>query len=120
MRAHARLIRVRIAVHGAFRAERLRAAQALFAGAAAVVLVAPADTVTLLQVANICTELFDNAGTFVTERDSGGFVVEVGAAEAGVGDFNEDLAGLDFAGGFGFDDRALLGAFVRGELDHGV
>ena len=92
MRAHGRLIRVCITIHGTLRAERLSAAQALLAGTAAVVLVAPAHTVTLLQVADIFTEFFDDTGAFVAEGDAGGLVVDVCAAEAGVGDFDEDLA----------------------------
>lgn len=54
-------------VHGAFWAVCLSTLQTLLAVTTAVVLVAPAYTITFLEIFNIWTEFFNNANAFVAK-----------------------------------------------------
>ena len=65
---------------------------------AAVVLVAPADPIALLEDFAVRAERFDYSDAFVAERHVGFAVVDVGAAEARGGDAEVDLV----AGELGF------------------
>lgn len=57
--------------------------------------VAPADGITFDEFRHFGTDFFDDAGSFVAEAYVGVLVVFIGTAEAGVGDFDEDLAAFD-------------------------
>lgn len=116
---HAALVEVGEAVHGTLGAEGLVAAKTLLAATARVVLVTPADAVTLLENGAVRAELLDNADTLVAETHVGMIVVEVSTAETGGGDLEEDLVALEsgLLGG-GLDDLAGLGALVDGERRH--
>lgn len=87
--------------------------------AAGSVLVAPSDAVAFLQVRYAGTSRFDNADAFVADGLVGRAVVEVCAAEAGGGDFDEDLVALEVGfGGLRFVDLAGFLAFVDCEGGH--
>lgn len=117
--SHAALVEVGETVHDTLGAEGLDATEALLAAAAGVVLVAPANAVTLLEDLAGRAELLHNADTLVAETHVGVVVVEVSAAETGGGDLEEDLVALEggLLGG-GLDDLAGLGALVDGEGRH--
>ena len=111
------LVQVGVSVHGALGAEGLNATEALLAVAAAIVLVAPADSVTLFHCLHERTGLFDDAGALMAEGHVGALVVDVGAAETGVGDFDEDFIWADGPAALALDDLAVFGAFPDGEVD---
>lgn len=117
--SHAALVEVGEAVHDTLGAEGLDTAEALLAAAAGVVLVTPADAVTLLQDGAVGAELLDDTDTLVAETHVGMVVVEVSTAETGGGDLEENLVALEggLLGG-GLDDLAGLGALVDGEGRH--
>lgn len=117
--SHAALVEVGHAVHLALGAEGLVALEALLAVSARVVLVTPANAVTLLEDGAVGAELLDDTDTLVAETHVGLVVVEVSTAETGGGDAEKDLVALEggLLGG-GLDDLAGLGALVDGEGRH--
>ena len=117
--SHAALVKVGETVQGTLGAEGLVAAEALLAAAARVVLVTPANAVTLLEDGAVGAELLDDTDTLVAETHVGVVVVEVSTAETGGGDLKEDLVALEggLLGG-GLDDLAGFGALVDGERRH--
>lgn len=116
---HGTLVKVVEAVHGTLGAESLVAAEALLAVLARVVLVSPANAVTLLEDLAVGAELLDNTNTLVAETHVGMVVVKVSTAETGGGDLEEDLvAGEGGLLGGGLDDLAGLRALVDGEGRH--
>jgi hypothetical protein len=117
--SHAALVEVGHAVHLTLGAEGLVAAEALLAVTARVVLVTPANAVTLLEDVAVGAELLHDTDTLVAETHAGLLVVEVSTAETGGGDAEEDLVALELRllGG-GLDDLAGLGALVDDEGRH--
>jgi len=116
---HAALVEVSHAVHLTLSAEGLVAAEALLAVTARVVLVTPADAVTLLEDGAVGAKLLHDTDTLVAETHGGLVVVKVSTAETGGGDAEEDLVALE--GGLlsgGLDDLAGLGALVDDERRH--
>jgi len=83
-----------------------------------VMLITPTNTIPLLKVRNALAKLFHNTSAFMSESHVGALVVQICAAETGVCDADENLAVLDFAGRFGFDDFAAFAAFEDCEFDH--
>jgi len=116
---HAALVEVGHAVHLTLGAEGLVAAEALLAVTAGVVLVTPANAVTLLEDGAVGAKLLHNTDTLVAETHVGLVVVEVSTAETGGGDAEEDLIASE-GGLLGsrLDDLAGLGALVDGEGRH--
>ena len=116
---HAALVKVGHAVHLALGAEGLATLEALLAVTAGVVLVTPANAVTLLEDAAVGAELLHDTDTLVAETHVGLVVVKVSTAETGSGDAEKDLVASE--GGLlsgGLDDLAGLGALVDGEGRH--
>lgn len=116
VRAKAGLVQVGDAVHLARGTEGLPAREALIAAFTGVVFIAPVDAVALFEVFDVGAGDFDGADALVAEGHVGGVVVEVGATDAGVGDFHEDLVALDLTVSGGLLDRSILGSFEDGEI----
>jgi hypothetical protein len=117
--SHAALVEVGHAVHLTLGAEGLVAAKALLAVAARVVLVTPANAVTLLEDGAVGAELLHDTDTLVAETHVGMVVVKISTAETGGSDAEQDLVALEggLLGG-GLDDLAGLGALVDDERRH--
>lgn len=119
VRGHGALVEVGHTVHGALRAEGLVATQTLLAVLARVVFVAPAYTVALLHVLGLRADGLDDTNTLVSQTHVLVAVVQVGAAEAGGGDLDEDVvSGELWPLSLGLLDGAILGALVYGEGRH--
>jgi hypothetical protein len=117
--SHAALVEVVEAVHGALGAESLNTPEALLAASARVVLVSPADAVTLLEDLAVGANLLHDTHTLVAETHVGMVVVKISTAETGGGDLEEDLVALKSGLLCGrLDDLARLGALVNGERRH--
>jgi len=107
------LVGIGVTVHLSLGAVGLGALQALLAVGARVVLVAPADAVTLLQESAGRAGLLNDTDTLVTESHIGLAVVHVGTAETRGGDSDVDLVAAE--GGLGVGsllDGTGLGALV--------
>ncbi|KAI3489058.1 hypothetical protein L1887_46816 [Cichorium endivia] len=102
-----RLVEVGVAVHLVLVAVGVAALFAELAGAARVVVVAPADAVALLEVLDIGADLRDDADALVADDHVLLEVVDVGEAEARVGDVDDHIARVDGAvGALRLDDLA--------------
>lgn len=84
--------------------------QAVLALSARFVHEAEADAVAFLEGCDFVAEVFDDADALVAEDAAGVEEVLVSAADAGVGDADEDVVVVEGAGGGGLGDLAGLGA----------
>lgn len=80
----------------------------------------PSNTISLLQLLDVGTSGLDDTDTLVAQDHVGGLVVDVGVAQPGGGDLEQNLIAGELIGlsGGGFRGQALLGALVHGEGRH--
>jgi len=92
--------------------------QAVLADAADLVEVAQSNTISNLTRGHVAPDLFHNPNALMTQYLSAVEVVEVGAAEAGVGYADKDLRRFKCTGCFGGNDSAVLVAVedVKGDV----
>ena len=113
------LVEVVVTIELAVRAESLGTLETLLAVTTAVVLVAPANAVTLLEVLGERTKLLYDTDTLVAKDHAGLAEVLVSSTETGSGNLDEDLitGKLRLVGG-ALDNGARVGAAVDGERRH--
>lgn len=122
VRGEGTLVQVGAGVHLAAGAVGLGTGQAEVAVPAGVVLVSPTDAVTLLQHLDLGTNGLYHTDTLVAENHVRGLVVQIGSAEAGGGDLQQDLVAgkLIGLGGGGLLRNTVLAALEDCERRHVV
>ena len=108
--AKAAKVEVRAGVHLALRAQDVITGPALVAVAARVVVQAPADAVAGLEHLDIAADLRDNTNAFVAKGNFGLAEVQVRAAQARVGNVDNDLVRTELAARALGSDNLAAGA----------